>query len=156
MIVCGIIQSPERDNDQLVVHQVAGKPQVPDSIINAQIDLISTREFRNANGIKGWKRKKTKELYLQTVTRSSDFLGRPITLGIYLKKEGKESSNISRETIVELLNRFSLKMDDDSISAIVSFIGKRFPRTIPASLEIIVLFLVVFILLAIFFISSLT
>ena len=47
MIVCGIIQSPERDNDQLVVHQVAGKPQVPDSIINAQIVPRLTRDMFN-------------------------------------------------------------------------------------------------------------
>ena len=156
MIICGIIQSPERNNDQLEVHQVAGKHQDADSIINAQIDLISTRGFRNAKGIKGWKRKKTKELYLQAATLSSDSLGRPITLGIYMKKEGEESANISRETIVELLNRFSLKMDDDSISDLVSFIEKKFPGTIAEKLSSCSLVLVVFVLIALFFIFSLT
>ncbi|MBR4717755.1 MAG: hypothetical protein IKP09_06825 [Lentisphaeria bacterium] len=128
MIICGIVQSPEKNNDQLVVHQIAGEPQNPNSVIDAQIKLTSSSKCINDNGIKGWRRNRPRELYLQTVTRSSDFLGRPIILGIYLKKEGKESTVVSRESIVELLDKFSLKMDDDSISNVLFFITNRFSK----------------------------
>ena len=125
MIICGIIQSPEQNNDQLLVRQIEGNPQNPDSIINAQINLTSKQRCLNENGVKGWRNKKTKELYLQTTTQSLDSFGRPITFGIYLKKEGKEPAGISRDAIVRLLNTFSLEMDAASISRVESFIAGR-------------------------------
>ena len=126
MIICGIIQSPEKNNNQLIIHQVAGLPQNPNSIINAQINLTSTRRCIDDNGIKGWLGKE--ELYLLTTTLNSDAFGRPIALGIYLKKEGKESVCVSNDTIVKLLNELSLKMDDVSISKVVSFIARHFSK----------------------------
>ena len=129
MIICGIIQSPERNSDRLIVHQIAGAPQDSNSIIDAQFNLTTAGRCIGNSGIKGWQRKKTGELYLQAVTRSSDSSGRPITLGIYLKKEGEGSSGISRDTIVGLLDKFSLEMDDNSISAVESFIATYFTGT---------------------------
>ena len=149
MIVCGIIQSPERNSDRLIVHQIAGEPQDSNSIINAQIDLAAAGKCISNSGIKGWRRRKTGEWYLETMTRSSDSSGRPIVLGIYLKKEGKESPVISRDTIVDLLNKFSLEMDDVSISNVESFIatyltGTVLSKILPAILSVVLLLIVIF------------
>ena len=143
MIICGIIQSPEKNNNQLIIHQVAGLPQNPNSIINAQIDLTSTRGCFENNGIKGWMRKRTKELYLQTTTLNFDAFGRPIALGIYLKKEGKETTCVSHDTIVELLNMFSLKMDDVSISRVESIIRSFSKKGSKKHLSCFIIFVVI-------------
>lgn len=132
MIVCGIVQSPKNNDDRLIVHQIAGAPQDPNSIINAQILLTANGKHISANGINGWrgKRRLRNEFYLQIVTKSTDDLGRPIILGIYLKKEGKESAVISHEIAQKLLNEFSLELDEFSVENLVSFIVCNFPGNI--------------------------
>ena len=132
MIICGIVQSPRNNDDRLIVHQIAGAPQDPNSIINAQILLTAKGKHTSANGINGWRGKERlrNEFYLQIVTKSTDDLGRPIILGIYLKKEGKESTAISHETAQKLLNEFSLELDEFSVENFISFIACNFPGNI--------------------------
>ncbi len=128
MIICGIIQSPDNNNDQLLVHQISGEHQNSNAIINAQIKLTSTGKCINSKEINAWYIHTRGELYVQVVTNSSDFLGRPIILGIYIKKEDDDSKEISQETIVELLNSFLLKMDDASIANVTSFIVNHYTK----------------------------
>ena len=132
MIVCGIVQSPKNNDDRLIVHQIAGAPQDPNSIINAQILLTANGKHISSNGINGWrgKRRLRNEFYLQIVTKSKDDLGRPIILGIYLKKEEKESAAISHEIAQKLLNEFSLELDESSVENLFSFIKCNFTGNI--------------------------
>ncbi len=132
MIICGIVQSPKNGDDRLIVHQIAGAQQDQNTIINSQIHLTANGKSISANGIKGWRGKgrKRNEFYLQILTKSTDDLGRPIIFGIYLKKEGKESTAISQEVAMKLFNEFSLEMDDSSVKNLISFIAGNFPGSI--------------------------
>ena len=132
MIICGLIQSPEENNDQVIVKQSSGEEQSTNSIINAIIALTSNQPCADKNEIKIWKEKKTlgrpNELYISVPTNSKDYLGRTILFGIYLKKENDNSAEISKENIDELLNKFpiSLTIDDEKINIIVNLVNKSF------------------------------
>lgn len=128
MIICGIIQSPEKNSDFLIVRQIAGEVQASDVVINAQINLTSRGNGICQNGIRGWRKGKLypKEFYLCATTNSKDCFGRSIILGIYLKKEKNDSFFFSKDTVIELLNSLSLEMEDSAICNIVSFIRNHF------------------------------
>ena len=131
MIVCGIIQAAQKNSDRIIVKQVSGESQSSDLIINAKIDLTTSGTDISRDGINGWRKGilRHEELYVSVMTNSKDFLERPIMLGIYLKKE-KDPFCVSKDIIIELLNRFSLEMDDVKIVNIVNFIKKNFTNNI--------------------------
>ena len=104
MILCGLIQSPEENNDQVIIKQSSGEEQSTNSIINATIALTANQPCVEKNEIKIWKEEKTfgspNELYISVPTNSKDYLGRTILLGMYLKKKMTTLPKFPKKTLM--------------------------------------------------------
>ncbi len=160
MIICGMIQSPNENDSRLIIHQIDGKPLCNHSIIDAQIRLTTSGTCITKKGFKYWRRrwqwKNPREVYIQAITNNVDDLGRKIALGIYVRKEGNERPNreITTKSIINLLDKFSLDMDEALIVNIASCINDDFLTRKKSSLLLYLVCSVFLLTVILFFLFS--
>lgn len=106
MIVFGMIQSPERNCDSMIVKQISGGEKTSAYAIDMKIKA-ETCECRTRGFLRFW-RPSRDLLYAETVSVDRDYAGRAITVGILLERESEEDRSVLPETIGKLFEVLSL------------------------------------------------
>ena len=106
MIVFGMIQSPERNCDSLIVKQISGGEKTS----AYAIDLKIKAEFgkcRPSGELCLW-RPSGNVLYAETASDGRDHAGRTITVGILLERESAADRAVAPETVGKLFEALAL------------------------------------------------
>ena len=130
MIVFGMIQSPERNCDSLIVKQISGGEKTS----AYAIDLKIKAEFgkcRPSGELCLW-RPSGNVLYAETASDGRDHAGRTITVGILLERESAADRAVAPETVGKLFEALALNVTPERAAKLAAELTNAFaPRQKP-------------------------
>lgn len=127
MIIFGIIQSPERNCDSLIVKQISGSEKTSAYAVDMKIKAGAGK--RKTRGDLYFWRPSSNFLYAETVSADRDYAGRAITVGILLERESAEECVVSPETVDKLFEALSLTVSPEQSAKLADDLTAAFtPR----------------------------
>lgn len=127
MIIFGIIQSPERNCDSLIVKQISGSEKPTSYAVDMKIKAGAGK--RKTKGDLYFWRPSRDLLYAETVSADRDYAGRAITVGILLERESAEDCAVPPEMVGSLFEALSLTVPAERLAKLAAELTAAFtPR----------------------------
>lgn len=127
MIVFGMIQSPEKNCDSLIVKQISGSEKTSAYAIDMKIKA-GAGKCRNKGDLYYW-RPSGDLLYAETASADRDYAGRVITVGILLERESAGDHAVPPETVGKLFEALSLTVTPERTAKLADELTAAFtPR----------------------------